>query len=404
MQLPFTIARRYLFTKKSNNAINLITGISVFGLTIGVTALILVLSVFNGFQDLLLSLFSNFNPPIKVTPVEGKTFSPDTIALDEIAQLDGVAFVAKSLEEIAWLEHDDARRAAIIKGVDSVFHKVVPIDSTIYEGSYLLKRDVLAFGVYGFGLARRLGLEVGNVFDGVNVYMPKKKRSAIGQPFTKQFLHTAGTFRFQRDYDAEYLLTDLGFVQRLLGGDNRISALEIRLKPEADAIATKQAISRIVGEKFYVKNRYEQEESFFKIMNMEKWISFAILSLVILLIAFNMIGALWMIVLEKRRDIATLKSMGMQDVTVRNIFLYEGLLMCLLGLGIGFTLGLLIYFAQKYFGLIPIAEGFVVETYPIDIQFMDFIWVTLSVLLIGFLASIPAALRAQRVPALVREG
>ncbi|MEM9992100.1 MAG: ABC transporter permease, partial [Bacteroidota bacterium] len=318
MRLPFLIARRYLFAKKSTNAINIITGISVFGLTIGTMALILVLSVFNGLHDLLLTLFSNFNPPIKVTPVQGKTFSPDSIDLNDIIHLDDVAFVSQTLEEVTLLEHDNVQREGVIKGVDSLFRYVVPIDSTIYEGDFFLQRDVISFGIYGIGLAQRLQLEVGNVFDGVNVYMPKKQRSAIGTPFRKQFLHTAGTFIFQRDYDAEYVLTNLDFVQRLLGGTNEISALEIRLQADADAAATKQAIKNILGASFHVKDQYEQEEAFLKITNMEKWVSFAILSLALLLVAFNMIGALWMIVLEKRRDISILKSMGMQDLTVRN--------------------------------------------------------------------------------------
>lgn len=403
MQLPFNIARRYLFARKSTNAINIITGISVFGLTIGTAALILVLSVFNGFQDLLLSLFSNFNPEVKVTPMLGKTFSPDSISLDEIFQLEAIAQVSQTLEEVTLFEFEDTQQFGTIKGVDSLFHKVTAIDSTIREGVYNLERDVLSFGVFGLGMANRLGVEVGDAFNAVNIYMPKKRSSALQTPFKKQFLYPAGTFFFQREYDSEYVITNLAFVQRLLGGENKISALEIKLQPDADVEDAKAQIAHILGDKFRVKDRYEQDEAFLKIMNMEKWISFAILSLALLLIAFNMIGALWMIVLEKKRDISILKSMGMQDVMVRNIFLYEGGLMCLLGLGIGFIFSLLFYVGQKYFGLIPIPEGFVVDAYPISIQFSDFVAVAVAVLFIGMLASIPAALRAQRIPALIRE-
>ncbi len=402
MQLPFKIARRYLFARKSTNAINIITGISVFGLTIGTAALILVLSVFNGFQELLLSLFSNFNPPIKVTPVQGKTFSPDSIALDDILQLEAIQYVSQSLEEVTLFEFDDTQQFGTIKGVDSIFHKVTAIDSTIREGNYLLERDVLSFGVFGTGMANKLGVEVGDAFNAVNVYMPKKKKSML-QPFRKQFLHPSGTFFFQREYDSEYVITNLAFVQRLIGGEKKISALEIKLHPNADIAEAKQQLAAILGDGFRIKDRYEQDAAFLKIMNMEKWISFAILSLALLLVAFNMIGALWMIVLEKRRDISILKSMGMQDITVRNIFLYEGGLMCLLGLGVGFIFSLIFYAAQKYLGVIPIPEGFVVDAYPISIKFSDFVAVSVAVLVIGMLASIPAALRAQRIQALIRE-
>lgn len=403
MQLPFKIARRYLFARKSTNAINIITGISVFGLTIGTAALILVLSVFNGFQDLLLTLFSNFNPPIKVTPVQGKTFSPDSISLDEIFQLEAIQYVSQTLEETTLFEFEDTQQFGTIKGVDSIFHKVTAIDSTIREGTYNLQRDVISFGVFGTGMANKLGVEVGDAFNAVNVYMPRKRKSAIGQPFRKQFLHPGGTFFFQREYDSEYVITNLAFVQRLIGGEKKISALEIKLQPDADMEQAKQQLAAILGDGFRIKDRYQQDEAFLKIMNMEKWISFAILSLALLLVAFNMIGALWMIVLEKKRDISILKSMGMQDVTVRNIFLYEGGLMCLLGLGAGFVFSLIFYAAQKYLGLIPIPEGFVVDAYPISIKLADFVAVSLAVLFIGMLASIPAALRAQRIQALIRE-
>ncbi len=403
MQLPFNIARRYLFARKSTNAINIITGISVFGLTIGTAALILVLSVFNGFQDLLLTLFSNFNPPIKVTPVKGKTFSPDSIALDDILKLESVEYVSKTLEEVTFFVFEDRQKDGLIKGVDTVFHKVTGIDSTIREGTYLLERDAISFGVFGIGIANQLGIEVGDAFNSVDVYMPRKRRSAVQNPLRKQFLHPSATFFLQRDYDGQYVITNLKFVQRLLGGENKISALEIKLQDGVDVAQAKTQIANILGDDFYVKDRYEQEDAFLKIMNMEKWISFAILSLVLLLVAFNMIGALWMIVLEKKRDISILKSMGMQDMTVRNIFLWEGGLMCLLGIGIGFLFSLTFYVAQKFYGVIPIPEGFVVDAYPISIKFIDFVIVTLAVLFIGMLASIPAALRAQRVPALVRE-
>ncbi|MEN0047232.1 MAG: FtsX-like permease family protein [Bacteroidota bacterium] len=406
MNLPLKIARRYLFAKKSTNAINIITGISIFGITVQAAAFILVLSVFNGFENLLLSLFSNFNPEIKITPQKGKTFAEDTIYLDELMKIDGITHVSKTIEETAFFEYKDNRAFGTIKGVDDNFKYVNSIDSTIRDGGYVLALGAESYAVLGLGMRSKLRVDIEDDFTALSVYMPKQKRVSplsTELPFRKQFLYPIGVFSFQQDFDNKYIITNLAFCQKLLNKPNQIGALELKLTPDADVNAVKKKIKKLVGNDFTVKDQYEQEETFLKLMNIEKWLAFAILTLTLFLVAFNIIGSLWMIVLEKKKDISILKSMGIQDGSIRNIFLYEGLLLCGVGLAIGFVLALIFYFLQKTLGLIPIPAGFIVDSYPMNIKPTDFVAVTAVVLLVGLIASIPAAARAKKIPAMVRE-
>ncbi|MEK7253959.1 MAG: ABC transporter permease, partial [Bacteroidota bacterium] len=369
MNLPLKIARRYLFAKKSTNAINVITGISVVGITIGTAALVLVLSVFNGFEDLIVGLFSRFNPDVKIVPAAGKTFEPDSAQVAQISALPGVELVTGSLEEIAFFEYGASQDFGILKGVDSLYHKVTGIDSTIFEGKYVLRIGERNLAILGGGMSNKLAVNLEDPFEVLKVYMPKKERAGeLEQQFRKRLLYPAGTFKIQQDFDNQYVLAPLDFAQELLGLQGELSALEIKFRPGANASQTLASLRQIMGDGFLVKDRYQQDESFLKLMNIEKWMSFAILSLTLILVAFNMIGSLWMIVLEKKGDIAILKSMGASDSMVRNIFLGEGLLLCTMGLGTGFVVAVGLYFAQKEFGIVPIPEGFVVNSYPISMR------------------------------------
>ncbi|MBI5915853.1 MAG: ABC transporter permease [Bacteroidetes bacterium] len=404
MNLSLKIARRYLFAKKSTNAINIITGISVAGIAIGTAALVLVLSVFNGFEDLIIGLFSKFNPDVKVTATVGKSFVPDSAQLAQIRALSGVGIVSESLEEVAFFEYRESQDFGILKGVDDFYHKVNGIDSTIFEGQYRLTSGERNLAVMGGGMRNKLQVNVEEPFDVLNIYMAKRENvGALEQQFKKRFVYPVGTFRIQQDFDNQYVLVSLDFARELLGTYDEVSALEIKLKPGADQQESIADIRRIIGDGFLVKDRYQQDEAFLKLMNIEKWMSFAILSLTLILVAFNMIGSLWMIVLEKKGDISILKSMGALDSMVRNIFLGQGLMLCLLGLVAGFVVAVGLYFTQKIFGIVPIPEGFVVDAYPISMRLPDLLAVAAVVLTIGVLASVPAALRARKIPALVRE-
>lgn len=404
MNFPLKIAKRYLFAKKSTNAINIITGISVFGVTIGTAALVIVLSVFNGFEDLLTSLFSNFNPDIKVTPVEGKVFTVDSTKIADLEALAGVEIVAKSLEEVAFFEYQGTQLFGVVKGVDSFYESISNIDSTIVEGEFLLEKNNVPHAVLGQTIASKLMVNIYDDFEELAIFMAKKNPSKMGSPFRKQFARPSGTFKIQQEFDSKYILTPLAFTQQLLGyKKGEISALEIRLNPAVDAEKTQNEIQQLMGTGFHVKNEYQQEEAFLKLMNIEKWLFFALFTFMIIIIAFNLIGALWMMVLEKKHDIAILKSMGAQDTTIRNIFLNQGLFLCGLGILSGFALAIILYILQKTVGIVTIPDGFVVDTYPVEIRFFDFFKVGITVLLIGLLASLPSAMKASQIPAMIQE-
>lgn len=408
MNLSLLFARRYLFAKRSTNAINIITGISVVGVAIGTAALILVLSVFNGFEDLLSNLFGYFNPEIKVIPAKGKTFQPDSLVLAEIRQLPDVAVLSETLEEIAVFEYDGSQVSGILKGVDEVYPRVNDIDSTLREGEFRLQGGDRNFAVLGAGMRNKLSVNINNPLASLTIYMATDGSSQDelipGKPFKSRIAFPAGTFAIQQEFDSEYVLTNLGFVRELLGDTaSTVSALEIRCKPGASISSVKKDLRRLLGESVVIKDRYEQNEAFFKVMRLEKWMGYAITSLMLVLMAFNLVGALWMIVLDKQKDISVLKSMGADDRTVHRIFLSEGLLLTLLGLISGVALAIMLYWIQKTWGIVTIPQGFLVESYPIAMRAADFLPVTLTVVGIGLLASLAPAARAMRVPSFLRE-
>ncbi|HNL40368.1 MAG TPA: ABC transporter permease [Saprospiraceae bacterium] len=408
MNLSLLFARRYLFAKRSTNAINIITGISVVGVAIGTAALILVLSVFNGFEDLLSNLFGYFNPEVKVIPAKGKTFQPDSLALLDIRQLPEVAVLSETLEEIAVFEYDGSQVSGILKGVDETYPRVNDIDSTLREGEFRLQGGDRNFAVLGAGMRNKLSVNINNPLASLTIYMATDGSSSDellpGKPFKSRIAYPAGTFAIQQEFDSEYVLTNLEFVRELLGASPRtVSALEIRCKPGANVSAVKKELRRLLGDSVVIKDRYEQNEAFFKVMRLEKWMGYAITSLMLILMAFNLVGALWMIVLDKQKDISVLKSMGADDRTVHRIFLSEGLLLTLLGLFSGVVLAIVLYAVQKTWGIVTIPQGFLVESYPIAMRAADFIPVTLTVVGIGLLASLAPAARAVRVPSFLRE-
>ena len=403
MNLSLRIARRYLFAKKSTNAINIISGISVLGVAVGTAALVLVLSVFNGFEDLIMGMFNAFNPDVKVTPVSGKAFAVDSAKLYQLREIPGVDLVSQTLEEVAFFEHEGNQDFGILKGVDEYFAPVTGIDSMVREGTYQLRDGQRNLAVLGLGMRNKLSASADG-FSSINVYMAKRKSTGFSsKPFRRKFFSPAGTFVVQQDFDSQYVLSNLAFVRELMNARGQVSALEINIDPRAAIALLIAQIREVLGPEFAVKGRYEQDEAFLKLMNLEKWMYYALFSLALILVAFNLIGSLWMIVLDKKKDIAILKSMGATEVTVRNIFLNEGLLLCLLGLAIGISVALALYVAQKTVGIITIPAGFIVDTYPISMRWPDLVVVSVTVIIIGLLASLPPALTASRVPAIIQE-
>lgn len=408
MNLSLRIARRYLFAKKSTNAINVISMIAVLGITVGTWAIIVILSVFNGFEDLIQSLYSSFNPDIVVTIKEGKVFEPDTSKIDDIKRLDGVLEISQTLEEVAFFEYNQSQAFGLIKGVDTRYDSVSGVDDALIRGVFATKGEDIDYAVIGAGLENKLSVALGDESQSMTVYMPKRKKrmGMMDANFKRRFLYPVGSFAIQEEFDQRYVITSLDFVHDLLSYRNQeIDALEVKISPNANMGRIVDKIEVIMGEEYEVKDRYQQEEAFFKLMNMEKWLAFAVFSLALLLLAFNIVGALWMLVLEKKRDIAILKSMGATNQLVRNIFLFEGLLMCFLGAITGFILALIFYYLQKQFGIIGLGNGanLLIDAYPISLRGFDFVSVFITVMLIGGVAALLPSSRANKIPALVRE-
>lgn len=375
-------------------------------MAIGTAALVLVLSVFNGFEDLLSGLFGHFTPELKITPEKGKTFDLDSLTLQKIRALPGVAAASESLEEIAFFEYEGSQDYGALKGVDSLFSVVTGInsDTIILEGEYKLKEENRNCAVVGAGLRNKLTINIKNPLAPITVYMPKQQTGPLDKPFKTRVLYPKGTFAIQQEYDNEYILTNIGFMRELLEtGPHTVSSLEIKCRHKGDVGEVKKQAAALLGPGFVLKDHYEQNEAFFKIMKLEKWMAFAITSLMLLLMAFNTVGALWMIVLDKQKDISVLKSMGADDRTVWRIFLMEGLLLTILGMVIGILLAVIIYVIQKTWGIVPIPQGFVVDAYPIAMRIGDFLPIIATVIGIGLLASVLPAKRAARVPAFLRE-
>jgi lipoprotein-releasing system permease protein len=393
-----------LFGKKSTNAINIITGISVLGISIGSAALILVLSVFNGFQDLLLNLMNTMHADLRVTPVEGKTFPIDSSVMDSIYQIPGVASVSHTLEETALIEYNNNQDFCTLKAVPENYNSTSTIGSAIIEGNFLLRKDGTDYLIIGAGIANRLSINLADPFEAVTVYMPEHQQTGpLGKPFRAKRAFPAATFSIKQDYDYQYVFCGLSFLQGMLDLEGRASAIEIRVTEASARNRVQKEIKQIMGDEFEIRNKLEQDAEIFKLMNVEKWMSYGIVFLTLLIVSFNLIGALWMIVLEKARDISILKSMGAVNALVRRIFLFEGLFITLIGIFSGFVLAVVFYILQKQFGIIAVPQGFVVQSYPMQLHIFDFFVVLLTVGAIGLLASVLPARKAASFPAYIRE-
>ncbi len=403
MSLSLNIARRYLFGKKSTNAINLITGISIIGITIGTSALVIILSVFNGFEGLLSGLFDAFNPDLKIEAVEGKFFEIDSLAFEALQGVKGVAAVSRTLEEVALFEYKEVQETGIVKGVDRAYAGVTGIDTLVVNGRYRLAGDPRSYGVVGAGMRNKLSINTEDRLSPVTVYMPLKKRVFPGaKEFKFKELYPAGVFSVQSDNDFKYVLAPYAFVEDLIDRPGGISALEIRLDTGASEDNVRKAIADVLPDNLRVKNRYEQDAAFLRIMNIEKWISFLITGLTMILIAFNLVGALWMIVLDKRKDIAILKSLGYTSADIRRLFMQLGILVTGIGIVFGFIVALVIVYLQMRFGLVGVPDGFMIKAYPVELRFTDFCIVALTVLIIGYLAAILPSLKAARSEIVLR--
>lgn len=395
MNLPFYIARRYLFSKKKHNAINIISGISVCGVALATLALVCTLSVFNGFQDMVAGFFTAFDPELKITIREGKVFEPQGAAFQEVRSLPEIGVWTETLEENAMVQYKDRQAMAIIKGVEDNFEELTSIDSLLYgAGEFILHDSIVDYGVLGVELISELGTGLQFV-DPLQVYAPKRNvRVNMANPsasFNRDYLFSPGVVFVvnQQKYDARYILTSLSFARNLFNYDTEVSAVELKLKPGADVTAVQRKIARILGDEFVVLDRYEQQADVFRIMEIEKFISYLFLTFILAIACFNVIGSLSMLILDKKDDVVTLRSLGADDKLISRIFLFEGRLISLFGAVSGIALGLLLCFIQQEFGIISLGGGggtFVVDAYPVSVHAWDVLLIFVTVLTVGFLS------------------
>lgn len=394
MNFPLYIARRYLFSKKSHNAINIISMVSVAGVVVATIALVCALSVYNGFNDLVSTLFSSFDPELKITPRSGKVFDPSTSAMQQAEALPGVASVSEVLQDNALVRYRDRQVVATIKGVDDRFGELVSIDSTLLDGRFALREDVVDYATLGVGLASALGVNAGFVSP-LEIYAPKRDEKVnLSNPassFQVEYAYTGGVFCInQQVYDESYMLVPLALARSLFRYPREVSALEIKLAEGANLSAVKKEIQEILGSGFRVEDRHEQQQDSFKMMQVEKWMTFLILSFILAIALFNVVGSLSMLMIEKQEDVRTLRNMGAGDSLIRRIFLFEGWMISGFGALIGIVIGVVLCLLQQELGLIKLGQAsgaFIIDAYPVRVELTDIFTVFLTVLSIGFLAA-----------------
>ena len=397
MRLAGFIAKRYLFAKKSHNVINIISAISAIGMTIGTAALIIILSVYNGFDSLIKTMMSNVEPDLLITPSTGKTFVPDDSTYDWIYDQPCVKNMCCVLEEQVFISYDGKQSLAKAKGVDWIYEEESPLHDHIRDGEFKLHRGDIPLAAVGAGLAYEMGISP-RFLAGIDIYFPTRtgKISMTNPAASLEFIRVfpSGIFSVSNDVDAELMIIPIEQMRELLEYDDEVSAVELRLVEGTSKEELKELQKQIaerLGPAFKVRDRFQQNESLYKMMKYEKAAIFMILIFVIIIIAFNIFGSLTMLIIEKRDDIQTLRSLGAQDSLIRRIFVLEGWLISLVGLAGGLIIGVGFSALQQTFGIIKMPGHFVVQAYPIILSWSDILLTIIGVTVIGYLiAMIPA--------------
>ena len=391
MNLPTYIAQRYLFAKKSHNAINIISALSVACVAAVTMVLIIVVSVSNGFNDLISSQINAFDPDLKIAPVEGKTFVPDSLMIKKLEQMDGIKLVSKVLEENVLLKYGEKQYIATIKGVDDNYPKITGLDTMLVDGEFKLQENKQPFALVGQGIAYYLELNISFV-NPIIVYVLRKQASISINPqnaINQKYIYPSGVFSIEPEHDAKYLIVPLNFVSKLLEDSVSLSSLEVKVNNGADIALVKEKIKNFLGDKFTVKDRYEQKELLYRIMKSERFAIYVILSFILIIASFIIIGSLSVLIIEKKRDISTLHSMGAEKILIQRIFQFEGLMIMFFGGIVGLILGLLVCWLQIKFGLVQLKGfgSFVVDAYPVTIKIPDILYIILIVIVIGYFAT-----------------
>lgn len=399
MYLKF--AWRYFKAKKSTNAINIISWVTAGVIAFSTLCQVLVLSVFNGFEDLVKSLYSNFYSDIKVIPEKGKTFTLTDAQLKQINSIAGVKGTSLDIEEKALLQNGDQQTVVLLKGVDSNYYKVSGVPQKMYHGVYNVGTLDNPKLVLGSGIENALSVQADRNLFPITVFLPKKTESANPlSALSEGNATTSGSFAIQQDFDNKYVITNLPFMRQQMNYQpDEYSALEISLINPNDAKEFTKTIQKILGDKYKVLTKYEQNTSLYNSMRLEKWFIYAVLTLILIIAAFNMVGALTMLVLEKRKDISVLQSMGADKSLIQKIFLSEGILLAVVGAATGIFLALIIAFLQIKFHLIKlVGNSFLIDYFPVKLVVTDFILVAFTALIIAFAASwFPAKKASQQM-------
>lgn len=395
MNFPFYIARRYLFSKKSTHAINVISLISVLGVAVATMALVVVLSGFNGFSDLVASFFTNFDPQLKIEATKGKAMPADDPLLVKVKHLPGVEVATECVQDQALAVYHDKQAMVTVKGVEDNFDSLTHISNILYgDGDFTLHVANLQYGVIGIRLAQDLGTGV-TWQDYLQIYAPQREgqydASNPTNAFVKDSLVSPGAlFQVkQSKYDQGYIITSIDFARRIFNRQGEITSLELRMKPGVDIDNAKEEIQAMLGDKYKVLDRYEQQADTFNIMRIEKLFAYVFLTFILMVACFNIIGSLSMLIIDKKNDVITLRNLGTTDGQIRRIFLFEGRMISAAGAVIGIVLGLILCWLQQTYGLVQLGDqagNFVVNAYPISVHPEDILLIFLTVILVGWLS------------------
>lgn len=391
MNLSFFIAKRYLISKKSNNAINIISWISIIAIAITTAALIIVLSAMNGMTTLVADLYNAMEPDLKITTVNSKYMSNKDELTKKIKSINGISDISYSIEENALMKLDDRQAIITIKGVDNEFNNLTHFDTVVTEGTYRFKYNNQFYGVFGRGIAGRLGINVNDFVSPIAIYAPIRGKAEGLNPedaFNKIVISPAGIFSIHDDFDFKYVLIDLEAAQQLFDCKNCFSIIELSIRDKNQLASIQEKLQRLLGNNYQIKNKYQMNDVLFRTLETEKLWTFLILAFILVIATFNIIGALTMLIIEKKKDIKTLYNLGADQKFIRTIFMQEGLLITSVGATSGLIIGLIVCVLQLQFHLVAFEEGGMVPYYPIELQLKDFLWVLGVVMAIGFLAAL----------------
>lgn len=395
MNFPLYIAGRYLRSASKNNAINIINGIAATGIIVGAMALFVVLSVFAGLKEFSLSFSNDFDPDMKIIPAKGKWISVNQEQFKKLSEINGISVASRIIEERVLFVFNEKELVTYIKGVDSIYPKVNPIQKNIYQGNWLVSASNEV--VVGYGISQKLSLGLFDFNNPFEVFIPRPGKGAIENPensFNKCKLAPVGIYAISEDLDSKYVFADLMLTQSLLELDsNKISAVELKLNLSANEEQVKKDIEKIIGSSVIVKNRAQLNESLYKMLNTENIAVYLIFTLVIVIALFNLIGALIMMILDKKQNLKTLSNLGVELADLRKIFLFQGTLLSFFGGLIGITLGAVIVVIQQKFQLIMISPTL---SYPVIFSYINVLVVLFTILLLGLLASWIASNRVTR--------